>query len=108
MRFGYNFVFVLLFFSLSLWFAVALFELLDVRPRGHRVLCGLVAFGRLFLITLLILLSRCLILHAQPLRRAVRGRDCDLPRSAAISAGEIALSSLEIAGDRNLDPGPRV
>ena len=32
-------------------------------------------------------------------------RDCDLPQSAAISPAEIASSSLEIAGDRNLDFG---
>ena len=39
------------------------------------------------------------ILHAQQLRRGVRGRDYDLPQSPASSVGEIASSSREIAGD---------
>ena len=47
-------------------------------------------------------------LHAQPLRCAVRGRNCNLPQSAAISPAEIAPSSREIAGDQNLDFGQRI
>ena len=53
-------------------------------------------------------ISTYLTLCAQPLRRAVRSRDCDLPRSPVSSTQSRLLRLREIAGDRNLDPGPHI
>ena len=73
-------------------------------PPFGTILDHIVAYGQ----TRPFWISTNFALHAQLLRCAVRGRDCNLTQSAAISPAEIASSSPEIAGDRNLDPGQHV